>query len=179
MIVETVGVGQSEVAVAGMVDLFAVLLQPGSGDELQGLKRGVLELADLLLVNKADGELEPLAERTRAEYERALSLLRPHSRSFETRVQCVSARTGRGIAEVWETVEAHRRVLEATGELAERRREQACAWMWSLVDEELHRTFREHPAVAARIEALEAAVGNHEVTPAAAARELLDLFRKG
>ena len=179
VLVETVGVGQSEVAVAGMVDLFAVLLQPGSGDELQGLKRGVLELADLLLVNKADGELEPLAERTRADYQRALSLLRPHSRSFETRVQCVSARTGRGVPEVWATVQEHRRALEESGELGERRREQACAWMWSLVDEELHRSFREHPLVEGRIAAVEEAVGRFAMTPAAGARELLELFRKG
>src|SRR5690606_28226397 len=125
VIVETVGVGQSEVAVASMVDFFAVLLQPGAGDELQGLKKGVLELADALIVNKADGELLDAARRARTAYRRGLELLRPASPNWRPPVLLVSALTGSGIEKVWETVLEHRRVLAASGELEARRREQA------------------------------------------------------
>jgi LAO/AO transport system kinase len=131
VVVETVGVGQSEAAVASMVDFFAVLLQPGAGDELQGLKKGVLELADALIVNKADGDQKTLAERTRSDYSHALELLRPASPNWSPPVLSVSARNRVGIEQVWETVQAHRRALEASGELEARRRDQARAWMWS------------------------------------------------
>jgi LAO/AO transport system kinase len=177
VIVETVGIGQSEVTVAGMVDFFLVLLQPGSGDELQGIKKGVLELADGLVVNKADGNGRALAERARQEHERALSLLRPLSPTWRPRVLAASATTGEGIPEVWEMVLAHREALAATGEAAARRRDQTRAWLWSLVDEGLRRSFRSHPPVAARIETLEKAVAALETTPARAARVLLDAFR--
>jgi LAO/AO transport system kinase len=178
VIVETVGIGQSEVAVRSLVDFFGVLLQPGAGDELQGLKRGVLELADALVVNKADGEQKALAERTRGEHARALELLRPLSAVWRPRVLTASARSGVGIAAFWETVCAHRQALSEAGELERRRRRQARDWMWALVQEGLGRQFRAHPAVEARIEALEAAVEALRTTPAAAARELLAVFQK-
>jgi LAO/AO transport system kinase len=177
VVVETVGVGQSEAAVASMVDFFAVLLQPGAGDELQGMKKGVLELADALVVNKADGDLLPAAQRARVEYQHALDLLRPASRHWRPPVLLASARTGEGIAEVWQAVLAHRAALDASGELEARRREQARAWMWSLVEEGLERAFRAHPAVARAIPALEAEVQDRKSTPAAAARALLAAFR--
>ena len=176
VIVETVGVGQSEVAVASMVDFFAVLLQPGAGDELQGLKKGVLELADALIVNKADGELLDAARRARTAYRRGLELLRPASPNWRPPVLLVSARTGSGIEKVWETVLEHRRVLGASGELEARRREQARAWLWTLVSEGLERALREHPAVAREIPRLEAEVQERKTTPAAAARALLEAF---
>ena len=176
VIVETVGVGQSEVAVASMVDFFAVLLQPGAGDELQGLKKGVLELADALIVNKADGELLDAARRARTAYRRGLELLRPASPNWRPPVLLVSALTGSGIEKVWETVLEHRRVLAASGELEARRREQARAWLWTLVGEGLERALREHPAVAREIPRLEAEVQERKTTPAAAARALLDAF---
>jgi LAO/AO transport system kinase len=176
VIVETVGIGQSEVAVRSLVDFFAVLLQPGAGDELQGLKRGVLELADALVVNKADGEQKALAERTRAEHARALELLRPLSPAWRPRVLAASARTGEGIAAFWETVQAQREALAAAGELERRRRGQAREWMWALVGEGLHQAFRSHPAVAARIAGLEADVEAQKTTPAAAARALFEAF---
>src|SRR5690606_24017218 len=118
VIVETVGVGQSETTVASMVDFFAVLLQPGAGDELQGMKKGVLELADALVVNKADGDLLAAAHRARSEYKHALALLQPASPNWRPPVLLVSARTGEGIDRFWQTVRDHRRALEASGELA-------------------------------------------------------------
>jgi len=179
VIVETVGIGQSEVSVAGMVDFFLVLLQPGSGDELQGLKKGVLELADGLVVNKADGELADAAERARGMHAQALQLLRPLSPHWSPRVITASALTGAGIPEVWAMVGEQREKLRASGEAQTRRREQARAWMWTLVEEGLQRMFRDDPAVAARIEKLEARVAALEVPPAKAARILLDAFRSG
>jgi LAO/AO transport system kinase len=179
VLVETVGVGQSEVGVHSMVDFFAVLLQPGAGDHLQGMKRGVLELADALVVTKADGEQKALAERTRHEHAQALELLRPPSPSWTPRVIAASARTGEGIAELWELVLAHRRALQATGELEARRQIQARDWMWSLVQEGLERAFRAHPGVAQRIPSLEREVEGQRATPAAAARTLLEAFEKG
>jgi GTPase len=176
VIVETVGIGQSEVAVAGMVDFFLVLLQPGSGDELQGIKKGVLELADGLVVHKADGDLLAVAERSRAQFAGALSLLRPLSPSWSPRVLCASSLTGTGIAEVWDMIREQRAALEASGEAAARRRDQTRAWMWSLVDEGLRRAFRQHPKVAGRIEALEREVESLRTTPAHAARTLLATF---
>jgi LAO/AO transport system kinase len=177
VVVETVGIGQSEVAVASMVDFFAVLLQPGAGDSLQGIKKGVLELADGLVVTKADGDQRALAERTRAEHEQALGLLRPGSPHWRPQVRVVSALQGHGISELWETVLAQRRALTASGELEARRREQAKAWLWSLVQEGLAAAFRAHPGVAARIPALERDVESRKTTPAAAARALLGAFR--
>jgi LAO/AO transport system kinase len=177
VLVETVGIGQSEVSVASMVDFFLVLLQPGAGDELQGIKKGVLELADSLLVTKADGAQAEAARRAQAEYAQALRLLRAQSSHWSPRVLTASALTGEGIAELWQAVLEHREALEKSGERAARRREQARAWMWSLVEEGLHQAFRSHPAVAARIESAEREVEASRTTPAAAARSLLAAFR--
>jgi len=177
VIVETVGIGQSEASVASMVDFFAVLLQPGAGDELQGMKKGVLEIADVLVVNKADGAQAALADRTAAEHEAAVQLFRAPG-SWKARVQKTSALTGQGIAEFWETVLEHRARVEASGEFEARRHEQDRAWMWSLVKEGLDRAFREHPEVAARVEGIEREVLARRIAPARAAQLLLELFRK-
>jgi LAO/AO transport system kinase len=178
-IVETVGVGQSEIGVHAMVDFFAVLLQPGAGDSLQGMKRGVLELADALVVTKADGDQLALAERTRGEHASALELLRPTSAVWTPRVLAASAVTGQGIDALWELVLAHRTALEAAGELAARRQRQAREWMWTLVQEGLERDFRGHRGVAQAIPALERDVEAQRATPAGAARALLETFEKG
>ncbi|RIL07109.1 MAG: methylmalonyl Co-A mutase-associated GTPase MeaB [Proteobacteria bacterium] len=178
VIVETVGVGQSEVAVASMVDFFAVLLQPGAGDELQGMKKGVLELADALVVNKADGEQLEAARRARTAYRHALGMLRPGSPSWRPPVLLASAVTGEGIAGFWNAVREHRARLAESGELAARRSEQARAWMWSLVGEALQASFRAHPEVAAALPGLEAQVGAGRATPGAAARRLLEIYRR-
>ncbi|HEY5657727.1 MAG TPA: methylmalonyl Co-A mutase-associated GTPase MeaB, partial [Myxococcota bacterium] len=179
VLVETVGIGQSEMTVAGMVDFFLVLIQPGSGDDLQGIKRGALELADGLVVNKADGEWKVAAERIRGQYAQALELLRPVSPGWRPRALCASARTGEGIAAVWSMVQEQRTVLEASGEAQARRRAQARAWMWSLVEEGLRREFRAHPGVASRVDALEAQVEALAITPGRAAEILLGAFRSG
>ncbi len=177
VIVETVGIGQSEIAVRFMVDFFLMLLQPGAGDELQGIKKGVLELADSLVVNKADGDQFDAAQRAAGQHQQALSLLHPHSPNWSPRVLTVSSLEGIGIDSVWEAILEHGEVLDASGERQARRREQARAWMWSLLEEGLQASFRSHPAVAERIEALERDVQNLETTPAAAARVLLEVFR--
>jgi LAO/AO transport system kinase len=178
VLVETVGVGQSEVAVASMVDCFAVLLQPGAGDELQGMKKGVLELADALVVNKADGEQLEAARRAQIAYGHALGLLRPASPHWRPPVLLASAATGAGIAAFWDTVLAHRAALTAAGELEARRSEQARAWLWTLLEEGLQRDFRAHSAVARALPRLEAEVAARKTSPGAAARELLELFEK-
>ncbi len=175
-IVETVGVGQSETAVADMVDMFLLLLAPGAGDELQGLKRGIVELADLIVVNKADGDLKDAARRVEADYRAALGLLRGRNALWTPRVLSCSARHGEGIGAVWEAVCAYRAALEPAGEIARRRAEQARAWMWSEIDAGLRAAFRAHDAVAAQAAALEEAVGQGTVTPHAAARRLLAAF---
>jgi LAO/AO transport system kinase len=185
VLVETVGIGQSEVAVASMVDFFLVLLQPGAGDDLQGIKKGLVELADGLVVNKADGETKAAAERTLAEYGQALGLLRqpspgsPSSASWRPQILAASAATGEGVEAAWEMIQQHRALLMASGELEARRREQARAWMWSLVEEGLRASFRSHPAVAERLRGAERDVEAQRTSPAAAARALLQAFREG
>ncbi|HKC50848.1 MAG TPA: methylmalonyl Co-A mutase-associated GTPase MeaB [Myxococcota bacterium] len=178
VLVETVGVGQSEVEVRSMVDLFAVLLQPGAGDELQGLKKGVLELADVLVVNKADGEQRAAAERARGDYEHALALLQPASAAWTPVVLCASARTGDGVEQFWRTVLAHREAIQKSGELEGRRRTQARAWLWRLLDEGLQAAFRADPKLAGRLPDLEAEVEAHAISAPRAARILLDIFTR-
>ncbi len=155
VIVETVGVGQSETAVAEMVDMFLLLLQPGGGDELQGFKRGIIELADLVVVTKADGELEGAAERAAAEYHGALQFLRPPSPAWRPPVLLCSAATGAGIAEVWDAVGRFRAAMEGGGALAAKRAEQARAWMWSEVSETLVAALSARPEVARQLAGLE------------------------
>ncbi|HEX5615665.1 MAG TPA: methylmalonyl Co-A mutase-associated GTPase MeaB [Acidimicrobiia bacterium] len=177
VIVETVGVGQSEVAVAGMVDTFVLLLAPGAGDELQGVKRGIVELADLVVVNKDDGDLAPAAGRTASDYQHALHLVRPRSDAWAPRVLRCSALTGTGIAEVWGAVGEHRQAMEASGELTSRRREQARAWMWSEVTDTLLEDLRRDPTTDALVADLERAVAAGELSPTAAAQQLLHAHR--
>jgi LAO/AO transport system kinase len=177
VMVETIGVGQSEVAVADMVDLFCLLVAPGGGDDLQGIKRGIMELADLLVVNKCDGDLAAAAQRAQGDYANALHLLRPRWQNWSAQVLASSALVGTGIAEVWEAVEAFR--VAVGDELPTARSRQAVAWMWSEVKDTLLDRLRHDPAVAARLAPLEADVAAGAVTPNAAARELLELFRAG
>jgi LAO/AO transport system kinase len=176
VLIETVGIGQSEISVRSMVDLFAVLLQPGAGDQLQGIKKGVLELADALVVNKGDGEQRTIAERTRLDHEQALQLLRSTSAVWRPPVLVVSSLTGKGIPAFWEAVLAHRQALGESGEFEARRRAQAREWMWALVGEGLQQAFRRHPEVAGRVAGLESDVEVQRMTPAAAARILLESF---
>ncbi len=179
VIVETVGVGQSETAVADMIDMFVLLLLPDSGDELQGIKRGIVELADLVLVNKADGELELHAQRTAAEYANALRLIRPRSRHWEVPVRTCSALTGDGIPEAWSLVERYRASMGDSGELVARRAEQARSWLWSEVSAHLIDAINTDAAVKKRLPEVERLVAEGTLTPAAAARSLVEVFIDG
>ncbi len=176
VLVETVGVGQSEVAVAGMVDVFVLLLAPGAGDDLQGVKRGIVELADVVVVNKADGDLTAAAERTAADYANALHFLRSRTEGWEVRVERASALLGEGIDRVWSAIEAHEAMLKTTGVLEARRAEQAREWMWSEVNDGLLDALAADPAVAAEMSALEEDVLAGTVSPAAAAQRILKRF---
>jgi LAO/AO transport system kinase len=171
VLVETVGVGQSEVKVAAMVDLFLVLVAPGGGDELQGLKRGIMELADLVVVNKADGELAPIAAHTASDYAAALHLVRPRLQGWIPRVLTCSALTGVGIPEVWETVAEFRTAIAA--ELSGLRAGQNREWMWSEVTDSLLDALTADAATATLARQLEAEVAAGTTTPTAAARAVV------
>ena len=176
VLVETVGVGQAETAVAEIVDMFVLILPPAAGDELQGIKRGVVELADFVLVNKADGELAAAAHRSAADYASALRLLRPPVPEWAVPVRAISALEGIGIPEVWDEVARFRAALERSGAWSRRRAGQARAALWSEVGDSLVERFRAAPAVSARLAALEQEVMAGTRTPAAAARTLLAAF---
>ncbi|MES9855615.1 MAG: methylmalonyl Co-A mutase-associated GTPase MeaB [Sedimenticola sp.] len=178
VLVETVGVGQSETAVADMTDMFLLLLIPGGGDDLQGIKRGIMELADLILMNKADGDREAMARHSASDYLAALSLLHPRTRNWQVPVESCSALEGRGIAEAWALIGDYRTTVTASGELAERRSAQACHWMWSETTDSLVTTLREDPAIKALIPQLEEKVSKGQLPPTLAAARLLDLFLK-
>ena len=178
ILVETVGVGQSETMVADMVDFFLVLVLAGAGDELQGIKKGIIELADLIAVNKADGDNLERAQLAKQDYAAALRYLGPRKTSWEPQVITVSARTGDGMEELWALVEENHRLLTDSGELEERRRHQLGRWMWSLIEEKLHDSFRRHPEVIGRLGELERAVAEGSVTPTQAATELLTAFQE-
>jgi LAO/AO transport system kinase len=173
MIVETVGVGQSEITVASMVDFFLVLMLAGAGDELQGIKKGVLEIADAIAVNKADGDNMKKAEQARNAYEYALHLLTPVSSLWSPPVLTCSAKDMTGIRQIWETVLNHRKKLIDAGELDLKRKKQALAWMWSLVEEGLRERFRKNPEVKKCLRKISGKVEDGAMTPTIAAEELL------
>jgi LAO/AO transport system kinase len=179
VIVETVGVGQSETAVAEMVDFFLVLLLPGGGDDLQGIKKGVLEIADMIAVNKADGDNAANARRTAGDYLAAMQILTPRSAGWRPPVVCISGKTNMGLDDLWRRIEEHRAKLTTTGELEERRREQAVRWMRDMVSDRLGAWLRSDPRAARRIPELEAAVRQGRLTPALAADEVLALVGVG
>jgi LAO/AO transport system kinase len=168
-----VGVGQAEAAVAEMVDMFVLILPPAGGDELQGIKRGIIELADLVLVNKADGDLVNAAHRSVADYASALGLIRPRFPEWQVPVRAISALDGTGIREVWDDVERFRTALERTGAWSRQRSEQARSALWSEIGDSLLDRFRSDPAVAQRLSVVEDEVIAGSRTPAAAARALL------
>ncbi|CAN8032570.1 unnamed protein product [Ixodes persulcatus] len=176
ILVETVGVGQSEYIVADMVDLFLLLIPPGGGDELQGVKRGIVEMADLIGVTKADGDHLPECRRMAAEYVSALKFMRPRSRLWRPKVMQLSAKSKLGIAELWDTVREYQEALGASGELEERRRHQRVRWLWTYVNAEMERRFRTDPDVAACTAALEDAVVRESITPGQACDKLIEEF---
>lgn len=173
VLVETVGVGQSEAIVAGMVDFFLVLLIAGAGDELQGIKRGILEVADMLAINKADGDNRSRAARAQASYQSALRLMRGDD--VPPVVTC-SALEKTGLDELWALVVESRRRLEVSGELSRKRQAQQVKWMWDMVEDGLRRALRSDAELSALIGHLEEAVGNGSATPGAAALQILRRF---
>ena len=173
ILVETVGVGQSETAVAELTDFFLVLMLPGAGDELQGIKRGILEVADMVAINKADGDNAPRATRAQAQYRAALHLMRAGA---EPEVLTCSALEGTGIAALWSSIETHLGTRSASGELARRRRAQQVDWMWAMIQDGLRAALRAHSEVAALIPTLETEVREGQVTPTSAALRVLDCF---
>ncbi len=178
VLVETVGVGQGETAVAQMVDFFLVLALPGAGDELQGIKKGVLELADAIGVNKCDGDNAARAKIALGDLRSALRYLPRRRASWDVRTIAISGLTGEGLDELWSVVEEHHALLAASGELATLRAEQQGAWMWSLIIERLERDFRTNPEVVSRLASVEADVLAGRMTPPIAADELLAAFRR-
>ena len=175
IIVETVGVGQSETTVASMVDFFLVLMLAGAGDELQGIKKGVLELADAIAINKADGNNIENAEKARLEYKKALNFLTPSSKIWSPPVLTCSAVTMAGIEDIWQTILDYKKKLESSGELLEKRRKQALDWLWALVEEGLRERFYRNPEVEKTLAEIVKAVEKGETAATAAAQRLLDL----
>lgn len=176
VLVETVGVGQSEVMVADMVDFFLVLTLAGGGDELQGIKRGILELADLLAVTKADGDNLEAARRAQAEYTTALELMVPRSPAWRPRVQLCSAMTGEGLDALWQAVLEHRDAMQASGEWDERRGEQRVRWLWRAIEDGLREALAADTRARAVLHGLEPAVRDGSLGPENAAERVLEAF---
>lgn len=178
VIVETVGVGQSETTVADMTDFFLALMIAGAGDELQGIKKGVIELADMIAVNKADGDNVQRAKAAAAEYRAALNILAPRSPNWSPPVLAYSAVTGNGIEDLWSKVTGYRDTMTKTGELAARRREQQVKWMWSMLEERLTARLRSDTAVRAKLRAAETAVAAGKLAPTLAVEQIAALIER-
>jgi len=179
IIVETVGVGQSEITVASMVDFFLLLQIPNAGDELQGIKRGVMEIADAIVVNKAEGENRPRAELARQQYANALHMLKPKSLNWQVPALLCSALHNEGVDEVWETIKDFGARMRETGELQNKRNLQASDWMWTLLLDDLKEMFLRDRNVESLVELVQEAVATGVTTPSAAARRLLEAFKRG
>lgn len=176
VLVETVGVGQSETAVADMVDFFLVMMLPGAGDELQGIKKGVLELADALVVNKADGGNEIAAQRAVRDYRAALAMTAPANPNWVPPVLAVSAIEGTGLDQVWDQIQAYYQALSDSGELTVLRADQQVRWMWAMVEDRLRDRLQTSPNVADLAGLLEDQVAGGQLAPAAAADQILAAF---
>jgi LAO/AO transport system kinase len=178
VLVETVGVGQSESAVADMTDFFLVLALPGAGDELQALKKGVVELADMIAVNKADGDNLARAKQAAADYGAALHILAPRSPNWSPPVITCSALTGDGMETLWAHILDHRRRLTASGELAARRGEQQVKWMWTMLEERLFAPLHSDRALKAALPRIEAEVAAGRLAPARAVEQIVEMLGK-
>ena len=173
LLVETVGVGQSETSVASMVDFFLVLMISGAGDELQGIKKGVLELADGIAINKADGDNLKAVEKTKGDLEMAMHLIRPESPTWSTPVLTCSSIVEGGTKNVWEVVLDHHKKFKASGEFRQRRKKQTLRWMWTLVEEGLKQRFKNNEKINKEIPVISRQVENEKISPSAAAEALL------
>jgi LAO/AO transport system kinase len=177
VLVETVGVGQSETAVCDMTDIFLALMLPGGGDELQGIKKGLIELADMIAINKADGDNIKRANRTAADYRGAMKILTPRSKHWFPPVLTYSGLTGAGVPELWQKIVEHRTAMNASGEFAARRSEQQVKWMWSMFEDRMKARLRSDPAIRTRVKRIETDVAAGRITPALAAEQIADLLR--
>lgn len=176
ILVETVGIGQSELAVADMVDIFILIIQPASGDELQGIKKGVVEVADLILINKADGDLLPAARKVQAEYISALKLLRRPSDTWTPRVYPVSSLHDTGFEKVWAKILQYQETMLENGHFHIKRRTQQQAWMWNYIQDNIMELFMKNKDVKAKLREYELKVKKEVITPSLAASELLRIF---
>ena len=177
VLVETVGIGQSETVVSEMTDFFLTLMLPGAGDELQGIKKGLIELADMIAVNKADGDNIKRANQAAADYRSALHILNPRSQHWHPPVVTYSALTGAGVSELWQKILEHRTAMSACGEFAARRREQQVKWMWSMLEQRMMARLRADPSVRTKVKKVEAEVADGRVTPALAAEQIAEMLR--
>ena len=176
ILVETVGVGQSEIMVSQMVDFFLALMLPGAGDELQGIKKGILEIADMIAVNKADGEMKNAANRAVMEYQHALDILNPKSANWKPRSLSCSAYTGDGLVAIWETICDYKRLLKNAGEWQEKRKSQQVEWMWAIIRERILSKIATNEKVQSLVPQLELQVAESKLTPALAALEILTVM---
>lgn len=176
VLVETVGVGQSETVVADMVDFFLVLMLAGAGDELQGIKKGVLELADMICVNKADGPNEQRAKLAARDYKNAVHIMRPNSPNWTPPVLCVSGLNNIGLDELWNNIQKHRTALSASGERDAKRQTQNQRWMWTMVENHLLDALKTNPAVQAQLPTIQKALNTNTLSPTHGAQELLKAF---
>ena len=176
IIVETVGIGQSETAVADMVDFFAVLMLPGAGDELQGIKKGVLEIADMIAINKADGDNIERANQAASEYKAAFHILAPTSEHWSPPVITVSGKERTGLDTLWDQVTEHRRILTETGVFDEKRRGQRVRWMWSMLEDRVMSGLKQNETLAPLIPKLEREVSAGSLTPVLAVQKIVDVL---
>lgn len=176
ILIETVGVGQSEITVRSMVDFFLLVLIPGGGDELQGIKKGIIELTDAVLINKADGKNEQAAKLSRSEYANALHYLTPATKGWHTKVLTCSALTGKGISEIWEMIKEFEKITKHSGIFETRRKDQALEWIFRMVEDGLKVSFYSDPNIKNELSSLKQKVLNSEVAPTAAAEKLLKIF---
>lgn len=176
ILVETVGVGQSETAVSQMVDFFLALMLPGAGDELQGIKKGIIEIADMIAVNKADGDNLERANAAASVYRAALNIIAATSPNWSPPVITISGKENLGLDNLWKKVEEHRSMLEKSGEFSVRRQAQAVNWMHDMLEDRLKAALRDNKAVAERLPVIEAQVREGTLTPALAVREIMTLW---
>jgi len=177
VLVETVGIGQSETAVCDMTDFFLALMLPGAGDELQGIKKGLVELADMIAINKADGDNVKRANLAAAEYRGALHILTPRSQHWQPPVVTYSALTGTGIETLWQRILDHRTAMSASGEFASRRQEQQVKWMWSMLEQRMMARLRADASMRAKVKRIEAEVATGRISPALAAEQVGELMK--
>jgi len=177
VLVETVGIGQSETAVCDMTDFFLALMLPGAGDELQGIKKGLVELADMLAINKADGDNVKRATQAAGEYRSALHILSPRSEHWQVPVVTYSALTGSGIDSLWKTILDHRNAMTASGEFASRRRQQQVKWMWSMLEQRIMARLRHDASIRGKVKRIETEVAAGRIAPSLAAEQIAEMLR--